>query len=103
MAASESVSDCGQGWLFESSVSRPRSAIRRMSGPTDQCLVSAAGSRVSRAVVGPYNRSVTTSGVTPEYFAIRAWGVAAGRILNQTDERRASTVCLIGQTVADAL
>ena len=76
-------------------------AVRRQAH--DIALVSAAGSRVSRAVVGPYNRSVTTSGVTPEYFEIRAWGVAAGRLLNQTDERRASTVCLIGQTVADAL
>jgi putative ABC transport system permease protein len=41
--------------------------------------------------------------VTPEYFEIRAWGVARGRLLTQTDERRAATVCLIGQTVADAL
>ncbi|HET7545622.1 MAG TPA: ABC transporter permease [Polyangiaceae bacterium] len=76
-------------------------AVRRLAH--DVALVSAAGQRVSRAVAGPYNRSVTTSGVTPEYFAIRAWGVARGRLLTQVDERRASTVCLIGQTVADAL
>lgn len=69
----------------------------------DVALVSAAGSRVSRAVVGPYNRSVSTAGVTPEYFEIRAWGVATGRLLTQADERRAATVCVIGQTVADAL
>lgn len=69
----------------------------------DVALVSAAGSRVSRAVVGPYNRSVSTAGVTPEYFEIRAWGVATGRLLTQADERRAATVCVIGQTVAEAL
>ncbi len=76
-------------------------AVRREAH--DVALVSAAGSRVSRAVVGPYNRSVSTAGVTPEYFEIRAWGVASGRLLTQADERRAATVCLIGQTVAEAL
>jgi putative ABC transport system permease protein len=76
-------------------------AVRREAH--DVALVSAAGSRVSRAVVGPYNRSVSTAGVTPEYFEIRAWGVQSGRLLTQADERRASTVCLIGQTVSDAL
>jgi putative ABC transport system permease protein len=76
-------------------------AVRRQAH--DVGLVSAAGSRVSRAVVGPYNHSVSTGGVTPEYFEIRAWGVSSGRLLTQTDERRAATVCLIGQTVADAL
>jgi putative ABC transport system permease protein len=76
-------------------------AVRREAH--DVALVSAAGSRVSRAVVGPYNRSVSTGGVTPEYFEIRAWGVASGRLLNALDERRAAPVCLIGQTVAEAL
>ena len=76
-------------------------AVRREAHDVE--LLSAVGSRISRAVVGPYNRSVTTSGVTPEYFEIRSWGVAEGRLLNQLDERRASTVCVIGRTVADAL
>ena len=76
-------------------------AVRRQAH--DVALLSAAGSRMTRAVVGPYNRTVNTSGVTPEYFEIRAWGVVSGRLLNQLDERRAATVCLIGQTVADAL
>jgi putative ABC transport system permease protein len=76
-------------------------AVRRQAH--DVALVSAAGSRMSRAVAGPYSRTVTTSGVTPEYFEIRAWGVASGRLLNQLDERRAASVCLIGQTVVDAL
>ena len=76
-------------------------AVRRQAHDVE--LVSAAGSRPTRAVVGPYNRSVTTFGVTPEYFEIRAWGVVSGRLLNQVDERRAAAVCVIGQTVADAL
>jgi putative ABC transport system permease protein len=76
-------------------------AVRRQAH--DVALVSAAGSRMARAVVGPYNRTTTTSGVTPEYFEIRSWGARSGRLLNQLDERRAATVCVIGQTVADAL
>src|SRR6186713_869129 len=69
-------------------------AVRRQAH--DVALVSAAGSRLSRVVVGPYNRSVTTSGVTPEYFEIRGWGVVSGRLPNQLDERRAASVCVIG-------
>ncbi len=76
-------------------------AVRRQAH--DIALVSAAGSRPLRVVVGPYNRLVTTSGVTPEYFEIRNWGASAGRLLNQEDERQAATVCLVGQTVSDAL
>jgi len=76
-------------------------AVRRQAHDID--LVSAAGSRVARAVAGPYNRTTTASGVTPEYFEIRAWSVASGRLPNQVDERRAATVCAIGQTIADAL
>jgi putative ABC transport system permease protein len=76
-------------------------AVRRQAHDVD--LVSAAGSRVGRAVAGPYNRSTTASGVSPEYFEIRAWGVVSGRLLSQVDERRAAPVCVIGQTIADAL
>jgi putative ABC transport system permease protein len=76
-------------------------AVRRQAH--DVALVSAAGSRMARAVVGPYNRTTTTSGVNPEYFEIRSWGVVSGRLLNQVDERRAAAVCVIGQTVVDAL
>jgi putative ABC transport system permease protein len=76
-------------------------AIRRQAH--DVALVSAAGQRTMRVVVGPYNRSVNTAGVTPEYFEIRSWGVAAGRLLNVEDERQAAPVCLVGRTVAEAL
>ncbi len=76
-------------------------AVRRQAH--DVGLVSAASSRNLRVVVASYNRTVNTSGVTPEYFEIRSWGTASGRLLNQADERQAATVCLIGQSVAEAL
>src|SRR5689334_4142007 len=68
-------------------------AIRRQAH--DVALVSAAGQRIMRIVAGSYNRSVTTAGVTPEYFEIRAWGAASGRLIHQDDERQAATVCVI--------
>ncbi len=76
-------------------------AVRRQAHDVD--LVSAAGSSMTRVVAGPYNRQSTVSGVAPEYFEIRSWGAASGRLLNQVDERQAATVCVIGQTIADAL
>ena len=76
-------------------------AVRRQAH--DVALVSPAGTRLLRVVVGPYNRLVTTSGVSPEYFEIRNWGVSTGRLPSKEDERQAATVCAIGQTVADAL
>ncbi len=76
-------------------------AVRRQAH--DVALVSAAGNRVTRIVAGPYNRTVTTGGVTPEYFQIRSWGAGSGRLFNQDDERQAASVCIVGQTVVDAL
>ncbi len=69
----------------------------------DVALVSAAGSRMLRVVFGSNNRSVNAGGVMPEYFEIRGWGVASGRLPTQDDERIGAAVCVIGQTVADAL
>jgi putative ABC transport system permease protein len=65
--------------------------------------ISAVGSRMARVVYGSNNRSVTVSGVMPAYFEIRGWGVSSGRLLSADDERVGAAVCLIGQTVVDAL
>jgi len=69
----------------------------------DVARVSAAGSRVERVVYGGRNRSSAISGVMPAYFTIRGWGVVAGRLYTEEDERQAGSVCVIGQTVADDL
>lgn len=76
-------------------------AIRRLGHDVGQ--VTAASQRPLRVVAGGNNRSVNAGGVMPEYFAIRAWGASEGRLLVQDDERSAAQVCLIGQTVKDAL
>ncbi len=69
----------------------------------DVASISATGNRITRIVAGPYNRTVNTSGVEPAYFVIRSWSAATGRILTVEDERQAASVCVVGQSVADAL
>jgi putative ABC transport system permease protein len=59
--------------------------------------------RMLRTVVGSNNRNVNVGGVTADYFDIRQWGVALGRLPTQDDNRRAAQVCVIGQTVRFAL
>jgi putative ABC transport system permease protein len=55
------------------------------------------------AVYGNMNWSTVVMGTTPELLAIREWGVAAGRSIEQQDNDGAAKVCLLGQTVADNL
>ena len=53
-----------------------------------------------------YNRqnwSTNIQGVTPSYLPIRNWTMAEGRPLSEEDERSASRVCLLGQTVVTNL
>jgi putative ABC transport system permease protein len=69
----------------------------------DVAHLSAVGNQFARLVAGPYHRTSETAGVEPEYFQIRSWGVSAGRLLTNEDERQGASVCVIGQTVADAL
>ncbi len=54
-------------------------------------------------VYGNMNWSTVIMGTTPEFLAIREWGVSAGRNLEQQDNDSASKVCLLGQTVAENL
>jgi putative ABC transport system permease protein len=56
-----------------------------------------------RVVAGTNNRSVNTAGVMPAYFEIRGWGTSVGRLPTEDDERIGASVCVIGQTVVDAL
>ena len=53
----------------------------------------------AQTVNGNLNWSTSVQGVTPSYLSIRDWPVAAGRRLDEDDEGRARTVCLLGQTV----
>ncbi|HZV81890.1 MAG TPA: ABC transporter permease [Geobacteraceae bacterium] len=55
------------------------------------------------AVFGNMNWSTVVMGTTPEFFAIREWGMVSGRSIEQQDVDGAAKVCLVGQTVAENL
>jgi len=55
--------------------------------------------QVAQVTYGNQNWSTSVQGVTPSYLAIRNWGVVAGREMSEDDERDATRVVLLGQTV----
>jgi putative ABC transport system permease protein len=76
-------------------------AIRR--GTRDVERLSPVGQKPMRVVVGGLNRNTTITGAAPSYLEIRQWSVLRGRALTDDDERLGNQVCLIGQTVRQAL
>jgi ABC-type antimicrobial peptide transport system permease subunit len=48
---------------------------------------------------GGQNWTTSIQGVTPSYLTIRNWAVVAGRPMSDEDERDATRVCLLGQSV----
>jgi putative ABC transport system permease protein len=54
-------------------------------------------------VYGNQNWSTIIQGVTPEYFNVRDWGVAAGRIFSSEDVDASAKVALLGETVVENL
>jgi len=68
----------------------------------DDSAVAAAAyldRQVAQVSYGNQNWSTSIQGVTPSYLTIRNWPVVAGRAMSDADERDASRVCLLGQTV----
>ena len=60
--------------------------------------------RVSASVIGESgNWSTSVIGTSPEYFEIRAWGMAGGQSLSQGDMDSGNKVIVLGQTVVEKL
>ena len=55
--------------------------------------------QIAQVQYGSQNWSTVVQGVPPSFLAIRNWAVMAGRQMTEEDERNASRVCLLGQTV----
>ena len=54
-------------------------------------------------VYGNQNWSTIIQGVAPDYFNVRDWGVATGRVFSPEDVDASAKVALLGQTVAESL
>ncbi len=60
--------------------------------------------RTNRQVVaGNLNWATQIQGGTPDFFDIRDWPLQSGMIHTEQDERAATKVCVIGQTIAENL
>ncbi len=73
----------------------------------DQCPAVAAitpSTRVNRQIVaGSLNWSTSIQGGWTDFFKIRDWKLSSGDIFTDQDDRGATKVCVIGQTVVDNL
>ena len=56
-----------------------------------------------QVVIDNQNWLTTVFGSTPDFFAIREWTVAHGRLFNSSESDSGAKVCVIGQTVATQL
>jgi len=56
-----------------------------------------------QVIYGNQNWFTAVRGVSPEYLAVRRWQVARGSLFFQSDMDYAANVCLLGQTIVDAL
>jgi len=54
-------------------------------------------------VANGFNWNTRAEGVTPSYLAARDWSVASGRFFDESEERQARKVIVLGATVADQL
>ena len=56
-----------------------------------------------QVIYGNQNWFTAVRGVSPEYLSVRRWSVARGSLFFQSDMDYAANVCLLGQTIVDAL
>ena len=71
------------------------SSATRYAAPIDRTVV--------QVVIDNQNWLTTVYGSTPEFFAIREWTLARGRLFNASESDSGAKVCVIGQTVAAQL
>jgi len=65
--------------------------------------VAPIASHMSQVIYGSENRSARILGTTSEYLAVRDWALAMGRAFTGGETRAGKAVCILGQTVRDAL
>lgn len=96
-----------QGGVRTGAGSRTSLTMGDVNAIREQCpsvaLVS-PNTRAGRQVVaGNLNWGTSIQGGSPEYFQIRDWQIASGDYFTEQDERGATKVCVLGQTVVQNL
>lgn len=90
----------GQAGGWDSLTLGDAEAIAQIEG-----VVAVAPSQRARTqvIAGGLNWNPQVEGVTPAYLTARDWNVAQGRMFDDTEERQARRVVLLGATVANEL
>src|SRR5882762_1179137 len=117
--AEEQLQSLGDNFVWVEAGSRAPSGVRTGThGTTSLTLEDAAAilrevplmKRVTpnvdgslQVVFGERNWRTHYRGVGPDYLEIKRWNVAGGAPYTEEDVRRASSVCLIGETVREKL
>ena len=117
--AEEQLQSLGDNFVWVEAGSRAPSGVRTGThGTTSLTLEDAAANlrevplmkRVTpnvdgslQVVFGERNWRTHYRGVGPDYLEIKRWNVAGGAPYTEEDVRRASSVCLIGETVREKL
>jgi putative ABC transport system permease protein len=65
--------------------------------------VAPLATRAATVVAGNRNHPTQIAGTENAYMGVREWPLAAGRVFSDAEERAGRAVCIIGQTVRDAL
>jgi len=65
--------------------------------------VAPAATTAAKIVAGNENWTSLVTGSTEQYFPLRQWSIAAGRVFSAGEVRSGVTVCVIGQTVRSKL
>ncbi|MBI1210250.1 MAG: FtsX-like permease family protein [Alphaproteobacteria bacterium] len=65
--------------------------------------VAPAATKQVKAVYGANNWSVTVTGTTNDFFIVRDWGVAEGRMFTESELRGGRPVCILGVTTKKQL
>ena len=65
--------------------------------------VAPASSRSSKAVVGNLNWTTSVTGTDNAYLQVRNWTLSSGRVFSDSELRAGSGVCILGETVRQAL
>ena len=117
LAVTEQIASIGSNLLFVSpgTTRRGRGGIRAPAEPfdmadvqainaeTDGVRVAPAATRSTTAVYGNANQTVSVTGTTNEYFAVRNHAVVQGRRFEQHELDSGAAVCIIGATLVDEL
>ncbi len=69
----------------------------------DDVIVAPLVNSQQSLVYGNVNHSVSITGTTNEYFAIRNWNLATGRFFEDGESESSATVCILGKTAAETM